>query len=379
MHMTLSKIHYAKPSITDKEVEYVTDAARNGWAEKCFDYIIKFKKAFGDYLGMPYVIPTSSCTGALHMALAALDVGAGDEVIVPDVTWIASVSPITYLGATPVLVDILPDTWCIDPAAIERAITPKTRAIICVHIYGNLCEMDEIMAIAKKYNLPVIEDTAEALGSKYKGRMAGSIGDMSTFSFHGTKTITTGEGGALAVRDKALFDKLSILESHGRDPKVAKQFWSERIGYKYKMSNIEAALGLAQIERIEELVERKREIFAKYKARLGRLNTLSFNPEQPGCRNSYWMATAIFDKSVNLDRLALIKKFEENNIDARVFFYPVSMMPVFEKEISEKAANTNKVGYDIHARGMNLPCYHDITDADIDRVCTVIEQYLGAA
>lgn len=362
----LPKIHYAKPSITEREVSYVTDAARNGWAEQCFDYIIRFKKAFGDYIGMPYVIPTSSCTGALHMALAALGAGPGDEIIAPDITWIASVSPITYLGATPVLVDILPDTWCIDPAAIEKAITPKTKAIICVHLYGNLCEMDEIMAIAKRHNLPVIEDTAEALGSKYKGRMAGSIGDMSTFSFHGTKTMTTGEGGALAVRSKELFDKLSILESHGRDPKVAKQFWSEKIGYKYKMSNIEAALGLAQIERIEELVGRKREIFAKYKARLGHLNALSFNPEQPGCRNSFWMTTVVFDEALNLDRAALIRKFEENNIDARVFFYPVSMMPMFEK----RPANAN--AYSMHSRGMNLPCYHDITDADIDRVCGVI-------
>lgn len=365
-----SKIHYAKPSITEKEVSYVTDAAANGWAEKCYDYLIKFQSAFSDYLDMPYTIATSSCTGALHMALAALDVGPGDEVIAPDVTWIASVVPITYLGATPVLVDILPDSWCIDPAAIEAAITPKTKAIIAVHIYGNLCDMDAIMEISRRHGIPVIEDTAEALGSKYKGRMAGSIGDMSTFSFHGTKTITTGEGGMLAVRSKELYDKLRILESHGRDPKVAKQFWSEQIGYKYKMSNIEAAMGLAQIERIEELVERKREIFAKYKARLGKHNVLAFNPEPEGCRNSYWMATVIFDPSVKLDRPALIKNFEENNIDARVFFYPVSMMPMFKDKPS------NSISYDIHARGMNLPCYHDITDDDIERVCKVVEAAL---
>jgi perosamine synthetase len=227
-------------------------------------------------------------------------VGPGDEVIAPDVTWVASVAPVTYLGGVPVLVDILEDTWCIDPAAIEKAVTPKTKAIIAVHLYGNLCEMDEIMAIAKKHNLVVIEDAAEALGSEYRGRKAGAVGDMSVFSFHGTKIVTTGEGGALAVNDGPrradLYEKLLVLESHGRsnDPKKARQFWCETIGYKYKMSNIEAALGLAQMERIAELVARKREIFAMYKERLSGLPGISFNPEKPGTLNAYWMTTVVF-------------------------------------------------------------------------------------
>lgn len=367
----LSKIHYAKPSITEREVRYVTDAAANGWAEKCFDYLKKFQKGFAEYLGVPHVIATSSCTGALHLALAAAGVGAGDEVIAPDVTWVASVAPVTYLGATPVLVDILEDTWCIDPAAIEKAITPKTKAIIAVHLYGNLCEMDEIMAIAKKHNLVVIEDAAESLGSEYKGRKSGSIGDMAVFSFHGTKTITTGEGGALAVNRTDLYEKLLVLESHGRspDPKKARQFWCEEIGYKYKMSNIEAALGLAQLERIDELVARKREIFAMYKAKLSGL-PLALNPEKPGTLNSYWMTTAVFAKNSGFDRAVVLKAFEENNIDARVFFYPLSIMPPFTP------CPGNTVGLSVYARGLNLPSYHDLTESDIDRVCGVLRNHL---
>lgn len=371
--MSLSKIHYAKPSITEKEVAYATDAARNGWAEHCFDYIYKFRGLLKAYLDVPHAIPTSSCTGALHMALAALDVGPGDEVILPDITWVASAAPVTYLGATPVFVDVLKDSWCIDPAAIEKGITPKTKAIIPVHLYGNLCDMDAIMAIAKKHKLPVIEDAAEALGSLYKGRKAGSIGDMSTFSFHGTKTVTTGEGGALIVQDDKLYERLLTLESHGRSVKMPKQFWCEEIGFKYKMSNIEAAIGAAQMERIEELVGRKRQIFAEYRRQLGTINGLHLNPEPVGTINSYWMSTVVFDESISFKRDDLLQDFKAANIDARVFFYPVSMMPPF------KDAPQNKVSYGLYSRGINLPSYHDLTDADITRVCDVIKNYLKKA
>ncbi|MBM3618129.1 MAG: DegT/DnrJ/EryC1/StrS family aminotransferase [Alphaproteobacteria bacterium] len=367
----LSRIHYAKPSITEREVSYATDAAANGWGEKCYDYIYRFRDLLKAYLDVPYVIPTSSCTGALHLALAALDIGAGDEVIVPDITWIASVSPITYLGATPVFVDVLEDSWCIDPKAIEAAITSKTKAIIPVHLYGNLCDMDAIMAIAKRHGIAVIEDAAEALGSVYKGRKAASIGDMATFSFHGTKTVTTGEGGALVVQSPELYEKLLILEGHGRDPKISKQFWCEKIGYKYKMSNMEAAVGTAQMERIDELVARKREIFAQYQARLGKVAGLHLNPEPEGCINSYWMSTVVFDKSISFHREELLADMAAANIDARVFFYPVSQFPSFASKPE------NVVSYGLYDRAINLPSYHDIRDDEIARVCEVILAYLG--
>ncbi len=368
--MELSRIHYAKPSITELEVKYASDAAANGWGANCYDYIIRFRDLLKAYLDVPYVIPTSSCTGALHMALVALDVQAGDEVIVPDITWVASVSPITYVGATPVFVDVLEDSWCIDPQAIRNSITEKTKAIIVVHVYGNVCDMDEIMSIAKEHNIPVIEDAAEGLGSVYKGKKAGSIGDLATFSFHGTKTVTTGEGGALIVQSPDIYEKLLVLESHGRDPKVSKQFWCEKIGYKYKMSNLEAAVGVAQLERIETLIARKREIFREYESYLQGRTEIQLNPEPEGVVNSYWMGTIIFGKSVAFEREELLKDMERANIDARVFFYPVSMMTPFESKPE------NKISYSLYSRGINLPSYHDIRSDEIKRVCTIILNYL---
>ncbi len=196
----MAKIPYAKPSISELEIKYVTDAITNGWAEHCYDYIKRLQISFQDYLGVKYALATSSCTGALHLALAALGIEEEDEVIVPDITWVASVVPVVYLKAKPVFVDILPDSWCIDPDKIEQAVTERTKAIVVVHLYGNLVEMDAVLEIARKYNLPVIEDAAEALGSEYKGKKAGSMGDFGVFSFHGTKTMTTGEGGMDVAR-----------------------------------------------------------------------------------------------------------------------------------------------------------------------------------
>src|SRR4029453_15677785 len=186
-----SRIYYTKPSITEREIAYATDAATNGWGERCYEYIDRFEAMFRTHLGVRHAIATSSCTGALHMGLAALGVGPGDEVILGDINWIAWAAPITYLGATPVLVDVLRDTWCLDPACVEAAITPRTKAIIAVHLYGNLCDMDALLAIGARHGNPVIEDAAEAIGSVDRGRRAGSMGAFSTFSFHGTKTVTT--------------------------------------------------------------------------------------------------------------------------------------------------------------------------------------------
>jgi len=298
----MKRIYYAKPSITELEIKYVTDAIKTGWGEHCYDYLKKFEAEFASYLDVKHAMATSSCTGAIHIALSALGIKPGDEIILADINWIATVAPITYLGAKPVFVDVLPDTWCIDPAKAERAITPKTKAIIATHVYGNLAEMDELLVIAKKHNLYLIEDAAEALGSEYKGKKAGSIGHFGVFSFHGTKTISTGEGGMLVSNDEALMSKARIFSDHGRNPTEKRMFFPERIGFKYKMSNLQAAMGLAQIERAEELVEKKRAIFRGYYKRLGHVEGLSFNPEKKDTKNSYWMPTVIFDESLHFNR-----------------------------------------------------------------------------
>lgn len=361
-----NRIYYTKPSITDLEVEYATDAAKNGWGANCYAYIGQFEDAFKKHLGVKHAIATSSCTGALHMGLAALDIKAGDEVILSEINWIASAAPITYLGAKPVLVDVLEDSWCLDPAKVEAAITPKTKAIIAVHIYGNLCDMDALLEIGKRHSIPVIEDAAEAIGSQYRGKKAGSIGAFGTFSFHGTKTMTTGEGGVFVTNDDDLYETVLTMSNHGRArSEKVRQFWPAMLGFKYKMSNIQAAIGCAQLERIDDLIVQKRHIFSEYEKRLSGL-PLKMNPQPEHTVNGYWMPTIVVDKGVDFDRDKMINHFQSHNIDARVFFWPLSMLSMFE----DKPENT--VSYGLYKRALNLPSYHDISDADIARVSDVI-------
>jgi len=360
-----SRIHYTKPSITELEVSYATDAARNGWGERCYECIAKFEQLFRDHLDVKYAIATSSCTGAMHMGLAALDIGSGDEVILGDTNWIASAAPITYVGAKPVLVDVLPDTWCVDPAKVEAAITPNTKAIIAVHLYGNLCDMDALLAIGERHGIPVIEDAAEAVGSEWKGKRAGSIGAFGTFSFHGTKTLTTGEGGMFVTQDKRLYEKVLTLSNHGRAAGQTKQFWPDMTGFKYKMSNMQAAIGCAQMERIDELIAAKRRIFKYYEDGLNGL-PLVMNPELSGTRNGFWMPTILVHVGVRFDREALLETFNSEEIDGRVFFWPLSMLPMFADQPE------HHISYGLYKRAVNLPSYHDLTENEMLRVIACV-------
>lgn len=365
------RIYYAKPSITELEVAYATDAARNGWGERCYDYIVRFEKAFQAHLGVPYAIATSSCTGALHIGMAALGIGPGDEVIMADTNWIASAAPIVHLGATPVFVDVQPDNWCLDPAKVQAAITPRTKAILAVHLYGNLCDMNRLLALGEQYGIPVIEDAAEAIGSQYHGKRAGSIGIFGGFSFHGTKTLATGEGGMFVTRDANLYETALTLSNHGRARGQIKQFWPDMVGYKYKMSNIQAALGCAQIERIDDLIAGKRRVFAYYTQRMKDL-PLAMNPEPPGTVNGCWMPTIVAQPGVRFNREKLLESLQKDSIDGRVFFWPLSSLPMFE------ACPGNTNSYAIPERALNLPSYHDLPEASMDRVIAHIEKHLQA-
>ncbi len=362
-----TRVYYTKPSITEREVEYATDAAKNGWGDSCYAYINRFEELFKQHLDVKYAIATSSCTGALHMGLYALGVGAGDEVIMADTNWIAIAAPITHLGAKPVFIDILSDSWCLNPALIEAAITPQTKAIIAVHLYGNLCEMDQILTIGEKYGIPVIEDAAEAIGSVYHGKRAGVMGKFGTFSFHGTKTITTGEGGMFVTNDKELYKHVLTLSNHGRSNNEAKQFWPSMVGFKYKMSNIQAAIGCAQMERIEDLISKKRSIFTHYKKHLDHLPGISMNPELEGMINGAWMPTVVFEKKTGITREKLQAIFTKENIDARVFFWPLSSLDMFE------SVETNANAWSIPNNAINLPSYHEISNNDISRVVNVVK------
>lgn len=362
-----SKIFYSKPSITQLEISYATDAATNGWGDRRNDYIYRFEELFKKHLDVKHAIATSSCTGALHMGMAALGIGPGDEVILADTNWIATASPIVHLGATPVFVDILPDSWCIDPKKIENAITSKTKAIIVTHLYGNLCEMEQLLAIGKNYGLPIIEDAAEAIGSIYFGKRAGSMGKFGTFSFHGSKTLTTGEGGMFVTDDGDLYEKVLTLSNHGRSQKKTKQFWSDMVGFKYKLSNIQAAIGCAQMERIDELIKRKREIFKIYRDYIMQLQGVEINPEHEGTVNGAWMPTITFDKKTGITRKKLQSAFAAENIDARVFFWPLSSLPIFD------AIPKNLNAYSIPNRSINLPSYHDMNKFDLKRILGIVK------
>lgn len=356
------------PSITQKEIDYVTDAVTNAWYGNANIYHDKFERLFADYLGVKYAVALPSCTSAIHLSLLALDISAGDEVIVPDVTWIASAAPINYVGATPIFADIDPQTWCISAKSLESYITPKTKAIIPVNLYGGMPNMDEILAIAKKYNLAVIEDAAESIGSEYHGQKSGSFGDTGVFSFHGSKTLTTGEGGMLVTDRDDIYQRVLFLRDHGRKP-GDKLFYNTEVGYKYKMSSMQAALGLAQLERIEELIDRKRQIFSWYQAELDSIHGLTLNYEPPNTKNTYWMVTAIIDPKLGIDKHRLMDKMRIEKIDTRPFFHPLSSLPAYEHLSSAKLArNRNQYSYQISDHGINLPSGMDITAEKVNYI-----------
>lgn len=360
------RIYYTKPSITELEIEYANDAVRNGWGDRCYEYIVRFEDAFKKHLGVKYAVATSSCTGALHMGMAALGIGPGDEVIMADTNWIASAAPIVYLGAKPVFVDIDAYSWCLDPDQVEAAITPKTKAILAVHIYGNLCDMGRLLEIGAKHGIPVIEDAAEAIGSQYQGKRAGTMGAFGSFSFHGTKTMTTGEGGMFVTNDAALYETVLTLSNHGRARDQAKQFWPDMVGFKYKISNIQAAIGCAQVERIDELITRKREIFANYRDAFGGIHGVSLNPEPVGTVNGAWMPTVVFAPELAVSREMLTRAFASKNIDARVFFHPLSSLPMFASK------SENMHAWSLPERAINLPSYHEMGPREMARIESVI-------
>ncbi|MEN9422652.1 MAG: hypothetical protein RL122_35, partial [Pseudomonadota bacterium] len=256
----------SRPTITKKEIEYVTAAIASGWVSSLGEYITAFEEKFAEFCGTKYALTCSNGTTSLHLALVTMGISVGDEIIMPDLTFIATANAAKYVGAVPVLVDIERDTLCIDPAAIEAAITEKTKAIMPVHLYGHPANMPAIMAIAEKYNLLVIEDAAEAHGAEVNGKRVGSWGHCGSFSFYGNKVITSGEGGMITTDDEALYTRAKYLRDHAMSP--TKRYWHTEVGFNYRMTNLQAALGLAQLERIDEILAKKQEAFEWYEAGL---------------------------------------------------------------------------------------------------------------
>lgn len=371
--VSTARIPVAGPWVTEHEVAYVTDAARNGWYSRWSEYIDRFEKTFAADVGVPFAISAPSGTAAIHLAMAALGIGPGDQVIVPECTWISSASPALYLGAEPVFADIDPVTWCLSPDSFEAHITSRTRAVVVVDLYGSMPDMDAIEEIARKHNIVVLEDAAEAIGSSYRGRRAGSFGSCGLFSFHGTKTITTGEGGMLVTGSQELFERCLVLRDQGRNPMTRQRLWNDELGYKVKMSSLCAAFGLAQVERVDELVARKREIFHWYKEELGDTAGITLNAEPEGVFNSYWMTTAVFSRESKVTKESAMEALDAAGIDSRPFFYPLSMLPPFAHlPTVVNARERNNVAYEVSARAINLPSAMSLRRDDVSRVSEVV-------
>jgi perosamine synthetase len=370
-------IPVAGPWITQKEIDYVTDAATNSWYSNAIVYQTRFEQAFAAYIGVKHAVALPSCTSGIHLALAALGVGPGDEVIVPDITWIASAAPISYVGATPRFADIERDTWCMSPESFESLITERTKAVIPVDLYGNIAKNDRISAIAERHGVVVLEDAAESIGAERGGRRAGSYGRAGFFSFHGTKTLTTGEGGMLVSDDEAFVSRVNVLRDHGRPPRD-RQFDNAEVAFKYKMSSLQAALGLAQLERIDELIERKREAFAWYAEELDGIDGVTLNCEEPGTKSVFWMVTVILDPRFGIDKDALQDRLKERKIDTRPFFRPLSSLRAYAHlpEAAE-ARRRNEVTYAIAPYGLNLPSSLSLERDQVAYVAKALREILN--
>ena len=359
----MKMIPVASPVLNGNESLYVKECLESTWVSSAGRFIGLFEAEFARFCGVKHAVSCSNGTAALHLSLLAHDLRPGDEVIIPTLTYVATANCVHYCGATPVFVDCEPETWNIDPGKIEAAVTPRTRGIIVVHLYGHPVDLDPVLALADKYGLFVVEDAAEAHGAEYKGRRVGSIGHVAAFSFFGNKIITTGEGGMLTTNDDALAAKMRQLRGQGVDP--GRRYWFPQIGYNYRMTNIEAAIGLAQMENIGWHLAQRRRVVDTYRERLGHCPDLLIQPEKPWAQNSYWMVSVVLgdrfpEREVVMDRLLTA------NIETRPFFYPMHVLPIYRDLALGKAF---PVADAIYPRGLSLPSSGCLTTTEIDYVC----------
>ena len=357
-----------QPFFDDNLKSNVLDCIDSGWISSKGKYIKEFEDDFSSFLNIKYSTSVSNGTTALHLALKALEIDNGDEVIVPTFTYIASVNAISYVGALPVFVDSDFQSWNIDPAKIEEKISIKTKAIMVVHIYGNPCDMNTIMRIARKYNLYVIEDVAEAFGSKYMNKSLGSFGDVSTFSFFGNKTITTGEGGMVSSNSKKLIDKINLLKNQAVSNSI--EYWHTEIGFNYRMTNIAAAIGVAQLKSADYILQKKKQIFQWYFEQLREL-PLNFQYISKESQSSYWMISLILDNEE--DRNAVRQLLLENGIETRPFFYPAHSMKMYSE--SGRFVNEFPVSNALSSRGMNLPSFPELSFEEVLYISKIINSY----
>jgi perosamine synthetase len=368
----MHQIPVMEPELGGNEIPYVMECLKTNWISSKGKYVREFENLFGQHHSGWPSLSVSNGTVALHLALTALGIGPGDEVILPDLTFAASANAVLYTGATPVLVDVDPRYWTLDPQKIEAALTPKTKAIMPVHLYGHPCDMDPIMELARKHQLLIIEDCAEALGALYKGQPVGTLGDAGCFSFFGNKLITTGEGGMVVFKDKSKYDNAKLLRDHGMDPQ--KVYWHPKVGYNYRLTNLQAAVGLAQMEQLDRFIGKKLAMSSAYKAIFIDIKGITTPQQAPWAKNVYWLYTIQLGSDVKLNRDEFQFKLLQNGIETRPIFYPLHVMPPYEQFArGQKFPVSDRISQS----GLSLPSSVSLTEKEFERVKETIQRIVG--
>ena len=359
-------IPVAEPFLDDRELAYVSQCIRSGWISSLGEFVVRFEEGFSAFCDCRYGVAVSNGTAALHLALVALGVGPGDEVIVPTLTFVATANAVRYTGATPVFVDAHPRTWTLDPEQVAAKVTSRTRAVIPVHLYGHPADMDPILDLARKHGFEVIEDAAEAHGARYKGQPVGSLGRVGCFSFYGNKVITTGEGGMLTTNDEELAERLRSLRDHG----MAKdrRYWHPEVGYNYRLTNLQAAVGVAQLEKIRTILRRKQAISRRYEELLKDIPGIGLPPKATWAEGICWLYSILVEPEYGLDRDALMVALRERGIDTRPFFWPLHELPPYRSDVRLPVAEA------LARKGLSLPSAASLSDEQIVRVATAIRE-----
>jgi perosamine synthetase len=352
------------PWLSDNVRRYVLDCVDSGWISSLGEYVGRFERDFATFCEARHAVATSNGTTALHLCLAALGVGAGDEVLVPDLTFVATANVVRYTGATPVLVDSAPRTWGMDPADARRKVTPRTRAIIAVHLYGHPVDMGALLGLAAEHGIDLVEDAAEAHGARYQGRRVGALGRIGAFSFYGNKIITTGEGGMVVTNDPALAERAAFLRDHAMDPR--RRYYHPEIGFNYRMTNIQAAIGCAQLEQADAILGRRKLIAAAYEAGLAGIPGLTPPPAEPWAENVYWMYSVLIEPAFGRSREAVMTGLRARGVDSRPFFVPLHELPPHREDAPFPVATW------LGARGINLPSGTGLSSEEIATVCDAL-------
>jgi perosamine synthetase len=363
-----------EPSLGGNELKYVSDCIASNWISSQGEYIGRFERIFQDYLSVDFTLSTTNGTAALHLALAGLGVGPGDEVIVPDLTFGASANAVLHCGAVPIFVDVERDTWTMAPREIEAKITERTKAVMPVHLYGHPCDMDPVIEIARRHDLFIVEDCAEALGAQYKGQKVGTLGDVGCFSFFANKIITTGEGGMITTNDPTLLERMACLRDHGMSKDV--RYWHDYAGFNYRMTNLQAAVGLAQMERIEDFLEYRLSVVERYNQQLSGIEGVILPPSAHWAKNVYWLYSIVLDEQKSgADRESVAAGLADRGIETRPFFHPLHGQPPYQSD----NLNLYPVTDWLAPRGLSLPTANDIPLDEVDRVCRAIERIISNA